>query len=96
MQLQTILLTVCATTAVQRELVLGRSRKEKVVTARFLFFYLSKKHTKFSADDISKFVNRKDKTYFHAIKKVGYWRIYDKNFNALYETINHQISLLKS
>ena len=95
MQLQDILNVVSTTTNQHESLIVGNSRKDKIVTARFLYFYLSKKHTKHTASEISNFVNRKDKTYFHALKKVEHWKKYDRDFRALFETINNQLSLFK-
>lgn len=95
MKLQLILETVSTTTGIAQELVIGSSRKEEVITARFLFFYLANQHSNADYKKISSFVNRKDKTYYHALKKVQSWIECDKNFRALYETINNQLSLYK-
>lgn len=95
MHLQTILSIVLSTTAIRKELILSPTRKEEVVTARFLFFYLAKKHTLHNAIEISRFLNRDHKLFYHAINQVDKWKQCDKNFRALYETLNNQLSLLK-
>lgn len=95
MDLIDILNVVCTTTNVRRDLILGRSRKDNIVTARFLYLSLSRKYTTRKAKDISGLVNRKDKTYFYALNQVEIWRKHNKHFKALYETINAQLLLSK-
>lgn len=95
MELKDILTVVCTTTNVRRDLILGPSRKENVVTARFIYLSLSRKYTTCKAIEISSLVNRKVKVYFYALNQVEMWRKNNKNFKALYETINSQLLLSK-
>lgn len=93
MELKLILELIATTTAIKKELVLSNSRKREIVTARFLFLAFANRYSKSDYKQISSFANRSIKTYFYAIKMVEHWKEYDKNFNALYETINDQIML---
>ncbi len=95
MELNNILKVVCTTTNIQKELVLGSSRKGNVVTARFIYLYLARKHTTHTAFEIYSVVNRKRTDYFHALNKVDEWRQTNKHFKALLETINNQLLLSK-
>lgn len=95
MKLQEILHVVSVTTNQRKDIIVGNSRKNEVVTARFLFFYLSRKFTNHTSFEIAGFVKRKDKTYFHALNQVDKWRKTDRDFRALFETINNQLNLMK-
>lgn len=95
MNLETILETVCTTTNVNSELVKSQSRRDKIVTARFLYIFLARKHTDCNAYQITKLIKRDHKLYYHALMKVDEWRRYDKTIAGWYETINNQINLMK-
>lgn len=95
MELKDILQVVSTTTNIRKELILGNSRKDEVVTARFLYFYLARKHTLAKAKDISRSANRGCADYFYGLNKVDEWRKHNIHFRALYETVNNQIILQK-
>lgn len=94
MELKLILKLICTTTAIREELVKSNTRKEEVVNARFLFFHFANRYSNSDYKQISKYVNRSDKTYFYALKMVQQYRKYDRDFKAIYETINNQLSLM--
>jgi len=95
MDLNHILSIVCTTTNIRKELILGRSKKGDIVSARFIYFYLARKHTTHKAADIYSILNRKKTDYFHALNKVDEWRKHNVAFKSLLETINSQILLSK-
>lgn len=95
MELRDILKVVCTTTNIRKELILGTSRKDNIVAARFIYFYLSRKYTTKTAFEIYSLVNRKKTDYFHALNKVDEWRKHNIHFKALLETINNQLLLSK-
>lgn len=95
MDLQTILTTVCTTTNTSVNLVRSQSRRDRIVTARFLFIYLSHQHTNCTAYQITRLIKRDHKLYYHAIMKVNEWRKYNKSIAGWLETINNQINLMK-
>ena len=85
-------LAVSESTGIPVELMVGRSRKQEVVHARYLAIYLAHTITKDTYATIgSQFGGRDHTTVMHAVKKIEELKLQDVNFNEDIELLKRLI-----
>jgi chromosomal replication initiation ATPase DnaA len=92
--LDNILEVVCHVTELKAYQLRSNTRKNNIMTARHLFFYIAHKHTKKQIEVIGRHLNRHHATVLHACNKIENQLMYS-DVNELVNRIEAILSQVK-
>ena len=89
--LDNILEVICHVTELKAYQLRSNTRKNNIMTARHLFFYIAHKHTKKQIEVIGKVLNRHHATVLHACNKIENQLMYE-DISSLVDAIENKLT----
>ena len=82
----------CREFKVTTEELLGNKRNARIVTARQVVFYLTRKHTDMTLKEVGTQLNRHHSTVIHGVESVKSRRVIYSKFNRVLERIETRVT----